>query len=419
MNETINQNTGMTTYNWSWTEGGVGLPGGFKTAGVKAEIRYQDKHDVAVIYSEVPAQAAGVFTRNKVKAHPLLLNLKHLSDGTAQAIAVNSGNANACVGPAGDEAALATAEKTAELFGLPVDQVLVGSTGIIGVPLPVDRLLAGVEQAAARILEGSQEQAVEASHEAALAIMTTDTASKEAACELRTSKGVIRLGAMAKGSGMIHPNMGTMLGFITTDAEIPSVQLQALLRETVEDSFNMVTVDGDTSTNDMVLVLANGTSGIKPEGADWEAFKEMFQAVSVKLAKDIARDGEGATKLLEVKVKGARTEEDARLIAKSICGSSLVKTAVFGEEANWGRVLCASGYSGAEFDPTRVEVWFGDLLMAKEGAGVPFDEEKASEILAKKDLTFTVILQEGTGEATAWGCDLTHDYITINGNYRS
>lgn len=418
MNE-VNSNGSEKKVGWTFTEGGIALPKGFKTAGVKAEIRYKDKYDVAVIYSEVPANAAGVFTRNKVKAHPLLLNMKHLSKGTAQAIVVNSGNANACVGPKGDAAAWATAEKAAELFGLQAEEVLVGSTGIIGVELPVERLLTGVEQAVEKIKGGDQEQAVEASHEAALAIMTTDIISKEAACELKTSNGVIHLGAMAKGSGMIHPNMGTMLGFVTTDAEIPQDRLQILLKESVEDSFNMVTVDGDTSTNDMVLVLANGASGVKPEGVDWEAFKEMFQAVLVKLAKDIARDGEGATKLLEVNVKGARSKEDAKLIAKSIAGSSLVKTAVFGEEANWGRVLCASGYSGAAFDPTKVEVWFGDLLMAKDGAGVNFSEERASEILAKKNLTFTVILQEGTGEATAWGCDLTHDYITINGSYRS
>lgn len=405
---------------WSWIDGGIASPKGFRAVGVKAAIKYPDRFDLALIYSEVPAQAAGVYTRNQVKAHPLLLTQKHLKNGIAQAIVANSGNANACVGAPGDEAALAMAEKTAEALGIDVEDVVVASTGVIGVQLPVDRVTAGIEAAGSELLAPKDPAgAAQASHEAALAIMTTDTMVKEFACELKTAQGVIRLGAMAKGSGMIHPNMGTMLGFITTDAILSAEQLKSLLTEAVDESFNMVTVDGDTSTNDMVVVLANGAAGFGLTGEDLAAFTEMFRAVCIKLAQTIARDGEGASKFIEVAVEGAGNVTDARLIAKSICGSSLVKTAVFGEDANWGRILAAAGYSGASFDPETVDVYLGPVQVAQNGQGLDFSEEEAKTVLEGKDIVIKVVFQEGTSGATAWGCDLTHDYVTINGDYRT
>jgi glutamate N-acetyltransferase / amino-acid N-acetyltransferase len=405
---------------WSWIEGGIAAPQGFRAAGVMAGIKYQDKYDVALVYSEVPAQAAGVFTRNKVKAHPLLLTQKHLENGLAQAMVANSGNANACVGRAGDEAASAMAKTTAALLGIKEQDVLVASTGVIGVEMPVERVVQGIEKAVQEVLaEQSRFNADHNSHQAALAIMTTDTSVKEAACEFHAEAGVIRLGAMAKGSGMIHPNMGTMLGFITTDANIPSEDLQALLCEAVEESFNMVTVDGDTSTNDMVLFMANGESGIPLTHDEWLGFREMVFAVCKRLAQDIARDGEGASKFLEVKVQGAQSSDDARKIAKSICGSSLVKTALFGEDANWGRILAAAGYSGAEFNPDKVDIYLGRVLVAQKGQGVNFSEDEAKQVLSQKNVMISLILQEGNAQATAWGCDLTHEYVTINGSYRT
>jgi glutamate N-acetyltransferase/amino-acid N-acetyltransferase len=416
--QNIKQANGQT---WTWIEGGIAAPQGFKAAGVKAGIKYQDKYDVALIYSQVPAQAAGVFTRNKVKAHPLLLTQKHLSDGVAQAVIANSGNANACVGKAGDEAAWVMAEKSAQQLGIKAEDVLVASTGVIGVEMPVERVVQGIEKATQEVLAQDSQSAPDsaASHQAALAIMTTDLTVKEVACELQTEQGVIRLGAMAKGSGMIHPNMGTMLGFITTDAKVSADKLQVLLSEAVEDSFNMVTVDGDTSTNDMVLLLANGEAGVVLSEKDWADFRDMVFAVCKKLAQEIARDGEGASKFLEVKVQGTGTVEDARKIAKSICGSSLVKTAIFGEDANWGRILAAAGYSGAEFNPDQADIYLGNVLVAQQGQGVDFSEEEAKLVLSEKDVTIRFILQEGNCEATAWGCDLTHEYVTINGSYRT
>lgn len=249
--------------------------------------------------------------------------------------------------------------------------------------------------------------------------MTTDTLVKEFACELPCRNGVIHLGGIAKGSGMIHPNMGTMLGFLTTDAKLSAAQLQELLRQSVDVSFNMVTVDGDTSTNDMVLFLANGESGVTPEGEEWAAFQEMVKVFCIRLAKEIARDGEGATKFLEVQVTGAESSEDARRIAKSICGSSLVKTAMFGEDANWGRILCAAGYSEAKFDPAKVSIYLGGVQVAKNGKGVNFSEEEAKAVLSQKDIKISLLLEDGEAEATAWGCDLTHEYVTINGDYRT
>lgn len=413
---------------WQEIPGGVAAPKGFWASGVKAGIKYPDKYDLALLVSDVEAQAAGVFTRNVVKAHPLLLTQKHLANGTARAIVANSGNANACVGAAGDQAAIAMARTVAEGTGLSVDEVLVASTGVIGVEMPMEPLISGIEQASAEVkamfqgeVEGIAAEAkrLEAAHRAALAIMTTDTAIKEFSWEMKCKEGTIRLGAMAKGSGMIHPNMGTMLGFMTTDAVVSSAELQRLLREAVDESFNMVTVDGDTSTNDMVLFLANGTSEIAPVGEEWERFEEMVKGMAVHMAREIARDGEGAGKLIEVKVTGAKTIEDARKIARSICGSSLVKTAMFGEDANWGRILCAAGYSGANFNPAKVDILLGNLPVALAGRGVPFSEEEAKSILENSEIPINVHLHNGQEEATAWGCDLTYEYVRINGDYRT
>ncbi|HBV88506.1 MAG TPA: ornithine acetyltransferase [Desulfosporosinus sp.] len=412
---------------WKPTDGGIAAPKGFYATGVQAGIKYKDKYDVAIIFSDVQAQAAGVYTRNLVKAHPLYLTQRHLKNGMARAIVVNSGNANACVGEFGDQAAFAMAEVVGMYLGLEPEDVLVASTGVIGVEMPLDRVLNGIRTASSLLLNdvvkgirGHKEMADEGAHRAALAIMTTDTMVKEYAYELPCSQGgVIHLGAIAKGSGMIHPNMGTMLGFITTDAFLPSEDLQRILREAVEESFNMVTVDGDTSTNDMVLLLANGSSGIAPVGEDRVNFEKMVKSMCIELAKDIARDGEGASKLMEVSVSGAKTIEDARKIARSICGSSLVKAALFGEDANWGRILTAAGYSGAEFNPESVDVLLGDLIVAQAGRGVAFSEDRAKEILGHKEVHIRLNLHNGEEQATAWGCDLTHEYVTINGSYRT
>ena len=412
---------------WEWIQGGVSAPRGFWANGVQAGVKYENKYDVAILYSEVPAQAAGAFTRNLVKAHPVLLSQKHLQNGSAQAVVMNSGNANACVGEAGDEAALAMTQKAAECLKLAIDDILVASTGVIGVEMPLPKILGGIEKATVELFnqKAKVEQKIEQSlslraqgaHNAALAIMTTDLTIKENAMELKCQGGTIRLGAMAKGSGMIHPNMGTLLGFMTTDAQISAPELQSLLLSAVEDSFNMVTVDGDTSTNDTFFLMANGVSGITPTGEDLRNFQEMVKAMSIWLAQEIARDGEGATKFLEVQVAGAKTREDARKTAKSVCGSSLVKTALFGEDANWGRIIAAMGYSGADFDPDHVSIWLGDLLVAQEGQGVSFSEKQAKEILGSKDLVIKIDLQAGLETAIAWGCDLSYDYVKINGSY--
>ena len=411
---------------WKFIDGGIAAPKGFYAAGVQAGIKYKDKYDVGLIFSDVQAQAAGVYTRNLVKAHPLYLTQRHLENGLARAIVVNSGNANACVGEVGDQAAFAMAEVTGMYLGVAPEDVMVASTGVIGVEMPLDRVLNGIRMASSVLLNdvvkgirGQKETSDDGAHRAALAIMTTDTMVKEHACELLCLGGVIHLGAMAKGSGMIHPNMGTMLGFLTTDADITSTELQRILREAVDESFNMVTIDGDTSTNDMVLVLANGSSGIAPSGDDLANFEKMVKAMCVRLAQDIARDGEGASKFMEVTVSGAKTKDDARKVARSICGSSLVKTALFGEDANWGRIFTAAGYAGAEFNPDKVDILLGDLIVAQGGKGVAFSEEKAKGILGLKDVQISLNLHIGGENATAWGCDLTHEYVTINGSYRS
>jgi len=416
----------MVEDNEKWIEGGVAAPKGFYAVGVQAGIKVADKYDVALVFSQVQAHAAGVYTRNLVKAHPLYLTQRHLQNGRAQAIVINSGNANACVGESGDQAASAMAQIVAMYMAVPPEDVLVASTGVIGVEMPIDRVLTGIRAASAELLgtmvksiREPKETSNDGAHRAALAIMTTDTTVKERACEFSCQGGMITLGGMAKGSGMIHPNMGTMLGFLTTDANVASEELQRILREAVDESFNMVTVDGDTSTNDMVLLLANGASGMTLSGEDLLYFEKMVKTMCIRLAQDIARDGEGASKFIEVTVAGAKTKGDAQKIAKSICGSSLVKTALFGEDANWGRIFTAAGYAGAEFDPAKVDILLGDLMVAQAGIGVAFSEEKAKEILSLKDVHISLNLNIGEEHAIAWGCDLTHEYVTINGSYRS
>ncbi|KAF1085173.1 Arginine biosynthesis bifunctional protein ArgJ [Sporotomaculum syntrophicum] len=394
--------------------GGITSPLGFTAAGAVGAIKYERK-DVALVYSDREAAAAGVFTTNIVKAAPVLLTMEHIKDGKARAVVANSGNANACVGPQGLEDARAMAGEAAQQLGLAAEQVLVASTGVIGQPLPMDRVLSGVRQAAAQLSR-------EGGHDAAIAIMTTDTVAKEAAVTVELGGVQVTIGGMAKGSGMIHPNMATMLCFITTDAAINSDLLHQALTGAVERTFNMITVDGDTSTNDMVLVLANGAAGNRPisgEDADYAAFGAALEAVCRKLAIACAADGEGATRLLEVRVHGAATRQDARLVARAVASSSLVKAAVFGKDANWGRIICAAGYSGASFNPDVVDIFVGDIQVAKNGGALAFNEEKATGMLSGRQVIFTIDLHNGEHSATAWGCDLTYDYVRINGSYRT
>jgi glutamate N-acetyltransferase / amino-acid N-acetyltransferase len=398
-------------------KGGVTAPNGFLAAGIVADIKGKggSKKDVAVLFSRVPAAAAGVFTTNKVKAAPVLLTQERLQAGSLQAIVVNSGNANACTGEQGLKDATVMAEMTARALGLEPAAVGVASTGVIGVTLSMDRVKLGIAQAAASITEDGGQAAAEA-------IMTTDTVDKQYAVQFPLGGQLVTIGAMAKGSGMIHPNMATMLGFVTTDAAVDSGTLQVALKAATEKSFNMITVDGDTSTNDCVLAMANGLAKnpkVVLGTTHYEQFAAALEQVLIHLAKLVARDGEGATKLIEMRVKGAPSVADARKAAKSVCGSMLTKAAVFGEDANWGRVLCALGYSGAEFDPLKVDLWLGDVLMMKAGAPVAFSEEAAAKVLAEQTVVFIADLHSGGAEATAWGCDLTYDYVKINGSYRT
>jgi glutamate N-acetyltransferase/amino-acid N-acetyltransferase len=408
---------------WKQIQGGIAAPLGFYAGGAKAGIKYKNKYDIALIFSEVLANAAGVFTKNLVKAHPVILTQKHLALGKARAIIVNSGNANACMGESGERAARQMAEKTASELGISTTEVLVSSTGVIGQPLPMEKLIPGIEAVTAEVKKlrnsGERELLAAQSHNAALAIMTTDSVVKERAWELQCGEGTVKLGLIAKGSGMIHPNMGTLLCFITTDAKIESDKLNEALREATEESFNMVSIDGDTSTNDMVLILANGLSGVALTGNDWQNFVSLLKEACCTMAKMIAADGEGAGKLLEVIVKGAATLKDARLIARSICSSSLVKSAIYGSDANWGRILAAAGYSGAYFKPEQTGLFLNGLQVAANGQGVEFSEEEALRRLKRKEIVIEVVLKEGPYKAKAWGCDLTPEYIDINANYRT
>lgn len=394
--------------------GGVTAPKGFMAAGVAAKVRKNGRPDLALLYSETPAAAAAAFTQNQVKAAPVLVTKEHLAARTAQAVVVNSGIANACTGEQGLLDARQMARVAGEALAVAPQQVVVASTGVIGEYLPMEKIEAGIRKAAQEL---SRDGAA-----AAEAILTTDTTTKECALQFTLGGKKVTIGGMAKGSGMIHPNMATMLSFLTTDAAVEQQALDAALHWAVDRSFNAITVDGDTSTNDMVVLLANGKAGnspLKTDDPQFSLFREALLAVCVELAKMIARDGEGATKFLEVQVKGAAAEEDAFIIARAVAGSSLVKSAVFGEDANWGRVLSAAGACGVTFDPNLVDVYLGDLQVAANGRGLAFDEAKAHSILAAGDVTFILDLHTGSGEGIAWGCDLSFDYIRINANYRT
>ncbi len=400
-------------------EGGVCAAKGFLASGVHCGIRKnRTKRDIALILSEKRATAAAVYTTNLVKGAPLTVTKTHIADGYAQAVICNSGNANTCNANGIEIAEQMSALLAAEL-GIRADDVVVASTGVIGQPLNIEPIAKGIPMLAKELSRDGGAAAAEG-------IMTTDTVKKEIAVEFEIGGKVCRLGGIAKGSGMIHPNMATMLVFITTDVAISAEMLQKALSGDIANTFNMISVDGDTSTNDMVSVLANGMAGnaeITEDGEDFETFMKALNTVNVQLCRWIAGDGEGATKLLECKVSGAASEKDAKIVAKSVICSSLLKAAMFGADANWGRVLCAIGYSGANVDIHKVSVSFhspkGDVLVCVDGAGVPFSEEKAKEVLLEKEIDIIVGLGDGDAAATAYGCDLTYEYVKINGDYRT
>ncbi|MBQ9333252.1 MAG: bifunctional glutamate N-acetyltransferase/amino-acid acetyltransferase ArgJ [Lachnospiraceae bacterium] len=403
-------------------KGGVCAAKGFKAAAHAAGIKYQGRTDMAMLYSEVPCTAAGTFTTNIFKAAPVVWDRDIVYNrGRAQAVVVNSGIANACTGEEGMDCARHTAQAAAEALGLETEDVFLGSTGVIGMQLPVEKLEAGAKALAGKLREGE-----EAANEAARAIMTTDTHEKEIAYELEIDGTTVHIGGMSKGSGMIHPNMCTMLGYITTDAAISQKLLQKILSDVVVDTFNMISVDGDTSTNDTLLIMANGLAGnkeIDSEGTSYELFREAVFAVCLHLAKEMAADGEGATKLVECTVRGADTKDHARTLAKSVICSSLTKAAMYGCDANWGRELCALGYSGVTFDPDKVDMYFrtGDheLLIFTHGMGTGYSEEEATEILSADHVEIIADMHMGEASAVAYGCDLTYDYVKINADYRS
>ena len=399
--------------------GGITSPKGYLAGacyvGVKS--RKSEKPDVAILYSQEPASCAALFTTNKFCAAPVLLGREVLKKGKARAVVINSGNANAATGEQG----LANAKKVEvlaeELLGLGEDEVFVSSTGVIGQQLPVEKVLEGVRRIVPTL-------SVEQGTDAAWAIMTTDLVKKEVAYELELSGGTIRIGAMCKGSGMIHPNMATTLIYVATDAKVESAVLQPMLKAAADKSFHMLTVDGDTSTNDSLFLFANGASGVAIESeADKAAFAALLDDICIDMARRIASDGEGATHLMIVEAKGLPTEQDARTVARSIAGSTLFKAAVFGRDANWGRIMAAAGYSGADVDPTKADCILksaaGEVVVMEAGFGADFSEELAKKVLTEHDVTVIVDFHSGDGQATAFGCDLTYDYVKINGDYRS
>ncbi|MCI8407204.1 MAG: bifunctional glutamate N-acetyltransferase/amino-acid acetyltransferase ArgJ [Oscillospiraceae bacterium] len=405
---------------FEFVEGGVCAPEGFQASGVHCGLRRnRNKPDLALIYSPVPCKAAAVYTQNKVKGAPLQVTKEHLAAGDIQAVIVNSGNANTC-NPDGEEKARAMCGLIARELEIPETAVAVASTGVIGEVLPLEP----IESACPQL---KKELSPEGNDQAALAIMTTDTVKKEVAVTFQLGGKTCRLGGMAKGSGMIHPNMATMLCFLTTDAALEPRLLQLALSAVTGDTFNMVSVDGDTSTNDMVLLMASGQAGNpvirNPASEDYKTFQDALYAVMMNLSREIARDGEGASKLLECMVSGAADEASAKVVAKSVITSSLFKSAMFGEDANWGRILCAVGYAQAELDPEQVEVTLksqnGKVLVCRKGRGVPFSEEVAKEVLRAGEIQILIRLGDGEGKAVAWGCDLTYDYVKINGSYRT
>ncbi len=402
--------------------GGVTAANGFEAASCEANIKYKDRTDMAFVFSKKPCTCAGTFTSNVVKAACVQWDQKIVASGDAMhAVVINSGIANACTGKEGFDACEATAKAVEKTLGVPFTSVAVASTGVIGMQLPVDKLVAGVEK-----MSGTLDSSLEAGTAASKAIMTTDTVNKEVAVSFTAGGKEIILGGMSKGSGMIHPNMCTMLAFLTTDLAIEKALLQEAVSEAVKDSFNMITVDGDTSTNDTLLVMANGEAGnalISEKNEDYDSFKEALFYVCQFLAKKMAADGEGASKLFEAKVVNAKSKDDARTLSRAIVGSNLSKAAIFGCDANFGRFLCAMGYSGAEFDQNDVELFFesanGRLKVFDKGTPIVFDEDEALKIMKADAVTVFVDMHEGTEQATAWGCDLTYDYVKINADYRS
>lgn len=403
------------------TMGGVTAAMGYMATGGAVGIK-KNKKDMALLVSQVPATAAAAFTTNVVKAASVLRNMEVMEGNhKIKGIVVNSGNANACTGEEGLAANCEMAETFAKCLGVEEHSILTASTGVIGVKFPIETVTQGIEALTPKLGSTLADGLL-----AAEGILTTDTFSKEVAVTLELDGKTVTIGGMAKGSGMIHPNMATMLAFLTTDAAIDGKLLNKAMKESVQTTYNMVSVDGDTSTNDTVVILANGMAGntlIAEENEDFAAFKEALHYVNKRLAKNLVRDGEGATKFIEIKVSGAKTEEDAKAMAKSVVTSNLVKTAMFGADANWGRVLCAMGYSGVNFNPQKVDITFvsekGKIQLMEQGTPIVFDEEKASEILGEKEITVNIKISEGNSEAVAWGCDLSYEYVKINGEYRS
>lgn len=403
-------------------EGGVCAAKGFQAAGVEAGVKYKDRKDMALVYSEAPCICAGTFTTNVVKAAPVLWDRELVENAPfVQAVVVNSGIANACTGKEGFCCCKAEAKEAAKWLQIPENSVLLGSTGVIGMQMPVDRLKAGIAALAEK-----KERSVKAADDAARAIMTTDTVDKQIAVSFEVGGKTVTMGGMCKGSGMIHPNMCTMLSFVTCDAAISKELLTKAVKESVADTFNMISVDGDTSTNDTFLFLANGMAGnpeIAEEGEAYEAFKEALLFINTTMAKKLAGDGEGATALVEVRITGAESKEAAKLLAKSVICSSLTKAAIFGHDANWGRILCALGYSGAAFDPEKVELFFqsksGRIQIYKNGSAADYSEEEATKILSDDEVTILADMHMGGAEAAAWGCDLSYEYVKINADYRS
>lgn len=402
--------------------GGVTAPKGFLAADTAAGIKYQGRTDMAMVYSEADCTVAGTFTTNVVKAAPVIWDRDVVvKGGSARAIIVNSGIANACTGKEGMDICDATAKAAAQVLSIRPEQVCIGSTGVIGMQIPKDRIVEGV-----KVLSTKLESGEEASLRAAKAIMTTDTVHKMIAVEIELSGKTVTIGAMTKGSGMIHPNMCTMLCYITTDAAITNEMLQKALSGSIQDSYNMISVDGDTSTNDTCLALANGLAQnpvIDCENEDYRTFCEALDYINIYLAKKMAADGEGATHLYEVIVNGAASKEKAVILAKSVVGSSLCKAAIYGKDANCGRFMCALGYAGVVFDPDLVDIYFesaaGSVLVVSQGSAPLFDEELAVAVLSEEAVTVRCEMHEGEASATAWGCDLTYDYVKINADYRS
>ncbi|MCR4656662.1 MAG: bifunctional glutamate N-acetyltransferase/amino-acid acetyltransferase ArgJ [Lachnospiraceae bacterium] len=403
-------------------EGGVTAARGFKAAGAEAQLKYKGRLDMAMIYSEKPCTVAGTFTKNIVKAAPVKWDMRIVEKGECvHAAVVNSGIANACTGKEGMSVCEETASHAAKLLGIDKDQVLIGSTGVIGMQLSIEKLKNGINALVPKLTDS-----VKAGNEAERAIMTTDTVPKEIAVELKIGDKTVRIGGMSKGSGMIHPNMCTMLAYITTDAVISREILTEIVKQDIEDTFNMISVDGDTSTNDTYLVFANGAAGnkeINKEDGSYEAFRQALHFVNESLAKRMAKDGEGATALFEAKIINAASKAEAKILAKSMIGSMLSKAAIFGHDANFGRFLCALGYSGVTFDPENIDLYFesraGRLLIYSDGVQAEYSEQEATEILSEDEVTVIADMKQGQAEAVAWGCDLTYDYVKINADYRS